>query len=101
MRKTFVARAHALTHRVVSGPGELDPSIRQAAAAGAPIHGPAGAYAEKVRRHAFKVIDDDVAALHAAGFSDAQIFELTEASAYGAALTRLDAALAALAEGGR
>jgi hypothetical protein len=100
MSTTFVDRALALTDQVVSGPGALDPPIRQAAAAGKPIDGPAGAYVEKVRRHAYKVVDEDVAALHAFGYSDAQIFELTEAAAYGAASVRLEAALAALGEGG-
>jgi hypothetical protein len=45
-----------------------------------------------VRRHAYKVTDADVDALHTAGWSDDAIFELTVATALGAALSRRDRA---------
>ena len=99
MRRTFVQRARALTEQVISAPGELDPAIRRAAATATPIDGPAGIYADKVRRFAYKVLDEDIAALAEAGYSDAAIFELTEAAAFGAASFRLEAALAAIGEG--
>lgn len=100
MSRSFVRRARALTELVLSGPGELDATVRRAAAAGEPLpDAEATAYADKVRRHAYRIVDDDVIALRAAGYSDAQIFELTEAAAYGAARVRLNAALAALGEG--
>jgi alkylhydroperoxidase family enzyme len=50
-----------------------------------------------VRRHAFKVTDDDVQALRSAGYSEDQIFEMTVAAAYGAAAARLASGLRAMA----
>ena len=49
-------------------------------------------YLEKVRLHAYKVTDDDVARLKAAGFSEDEIFEQTVSAAVAAGLERLDAA---------
>lgn len=57
---------------------------------------PLDAYVEKVRRHAYKVTDEDVAALQRAGHSDDALFEITVAAAVGAALYRLERGLAAL-----
>jgi alkylhydroperoxidase family enzyme len=96
MSRDFPARAHALTEAVLGGPGDLPPAVRRAAAEGASLPEPAAKYAEKVRRFAYKVMDEDIDALRAAGYSDSQIYELTEAAAYGAARVRLDAALAVL-----
>lgn len=53
-------------------------------------------YLEKVRLHAYKVVDRDVAELQAAGFSEDEIFEHTVSAATAAGLHRLDAALKAL-----
>jgi len=49
----------------------------------------ARAYVEKVRLHAYRVVDADVDALRTAGWSDEQIFELTVATALAAGLERL------------
>ena len=57
----------------------------------------ARAYLEKVRRHAYRVTDDDVEGLRAAGLSEDEIFELTVAAAAGAGLQRLEAGLKTLA----
>lgn len=100
MSRDFVERARALTAQVLTEPGALAPDVRHAAASGDPMDGVAGDYAAKVRKWAYRVIDGDIDALHAAGYSDAQIHELTEAAAHGAAMVRLDAALAALDDGG-
>jgi alkylhydroperoxidase family enzyme len=54
------------------------------------------AYVDKVARHAYKVTDEDVAALQRAGNSDDALFEVTVAAAVGAALERLERGLAAL-----
>jgi alkylhydroperoxidase family enzyme len=54
------------------------------------------AYLDKVSRHAYRVTDDDVEALKAAGFSDDEIFEHTVSAAVAAGLARLDAGLGAL-----
>ena len=54
------------------------------------------AYVDKVARHAYRVTDEDVAALKRAGHSEDKIFELTVAAAVGAALHRLERGMAAL-----
>jgi alkylhydroperoxidase family enzyme len=51
---------------------------------------------EKVARHAFKVTDDDIAAVRMAGFSEDQIFELVVCAAIGQATRQYETALAAL-----
>jgi len=53
-------------------------------------------YVEKVREHAYRVTDEDVAALTAAGFSDDEIFEQTVSAAAAAGLARLQSGLRAL-----
>jgi alkylhydroperoxidase family enzyme len=50
---------------------------------------------EKIRRHAYRVTDEDVNALRAR-YSEDQLFELIVAAALGAAEHRLERALAAL-----
>ena len=53
-------------------------------------------YLEKVRLHAYKVTDEDVAELKRAGFSEDEIFEQTVSAAVAAGLERLYAGLATL-----
>jgi alkylhydroperoxidase family enzyme len=71
-------------------------AVRAAAAVGEALPPPLGGYVQKVRNHAYRVLDDDIDALLGAGYSEQQIFELTQAAAFGAGLVRLEAALAAL-----
>jgi alkylhydroperoxidase family enzyme len=54
------------------------------------------AYLDKVRRHAYRITDEDVEALTRAGYSDDVVFELTVAAAVAAGLERLDAGLRVL-----
>jgi alkylhydroperoxidase family enzyme len=54
------------------------------------------AYLDKVALHAYKVTDEDLAALQRAGNSDDALFEMTVSAALGAALGRLERGLAAL-----
>ena len=82
----------AICDVVVDGPGAIAPSVRHAAFSGDEVPGEAAAYVDKVRRHAYKVTDADVEALQKAGWSDDAIFELTVATALGAALSRRDRA---------
>lgn len=91
-------RLDDLLDHVVDGPGELPSVIRYAAASGSDVPSVARAYVEKVRRHAYKVVDRDVEELKAAGWSEDQIFELTVATAVGAGVSRLDHARRALRE---
>lgn len=50
-------------------------------------------YLEKVARHAYKVTDQDVEQLKAAGLPEEEIFELTLSAALGASRARLDRGL--------
>src|SRR5919108_249244 len=55
---------------------------------------PLATYVDKVARHAYKVTDDEVAALQRGGQSENAMFELTVAAALGAALERLERGMA-------
>ncbi len=89
-------RIRMLTERVLTEPGSLDVAVRRAAAVGEALPPPLGGYVQKVRDHAYRVLDEDVDALVGAGLSEQQVFELTQAAAFGAGLVRLEATLAAL-----
>src|SRR5713226_3558703 len=86
----------ALREGVLGAPGELDREARLAILKGS---GPPGLqpYLQKVREHAYRVVDRDVEALREAGWSEDALFEATIATAVGEGLRRLDAGLAALA----
>jgi alkylhydroperoxidase family enzyme len=91
----------ALVERVLRGPAHTSVEQRAVCAGTTPAvgHGlppAAEAVIEKIRRHAYKVTDEDVAALRAAGLDDDQIYDLTAATAVGVAQRRLAAAMAAL-----
>jgi alkylhydroperoxidase family enzyme len=88
-----------LVDAVLAGPGALDPDIRRAAADGADLPEALRGYLDKVARHAYKVTDEDVEALRAAGYSEDQIFEATVSCALGACLRRLEAGLSAIDRG--
>ena len=83
--------------RVLHGPGASTPEARQAAFA-SDVDDDLAAYVDKVRRHAYKVTDEDVAALRQR-YTDDELFEITVAAAMGAALSRRDAALRAMGRG--
>jgi alkylhydroperoxidase family enzyme len=97
----FGARLQELHERVTEGRGELPAGVRRAAARGHSLPGEAQTYAEKVRRHAYKIVDKDVEDLRAAGWSEDQIFELTIAIAMGEGMSRWQHARRALAEASR
>ena len=88
------------------GPGHTPSELRKAVMAraarlasqrsGAPAPAPFGNYVDKVAQHAYKVTDADVTALQQAGNSDDVLFEVTSTAAVGAALGRLERAMAAL-----
>ena len=85
-----------LVDAVLAGPGTLDPEIRRAAAERAEVPEALRGYLDKVARHAYKVTDEDVDALRAAGYSEDQIFEATVSCALGACLRRLEAGLSTI-----
>jgi alkylhydroperoxidase family enzyme len=101
-----------LTAAILETPGDTDTALRRAVEAHAGALGgrdaaPQGAipadlvaYVEKVARHAYKVTDGDIERLREAGYSEDAIFELTLATALGAARSRLERGLAALEASG-
>lgn len=96
----------ALLASLFDGRGETDPALRRAVAEraeraslgaeGGALPPPVDGYVDKVARHAYRVTDDDVAALKAAGHSEDAIFEITLAAAVGAGVVRMERGLAAL-----
>jgi hypothetical protein len=97
---------------VLHGRGATPPALRQAAAAraaevaGLPPGEPPGeipadlqTYVETVGRHAYRVTDEDIAALKRAGWSEDAIFEVSVSAAVGAGTSRLERGLAALRGG--
>jgi len=86
---------------ILETPGEADSGLRRAVAAyaggkEAAIPEELRPYVDKVARNAYKVTDEDVDRLRAAGYSEDAIFELTLAAALGASRARLDAGLQAM-----
>jgi len=86
---------------ILETPGDADTDLRRAVAAyaggeDAAIPEDLRPYVDKVALNAYKVTDDDVESLRAAGYSEDAIFELTLAAALGASRARLDAGLRAM-----
>jgi alkylhydroperoxidase family enzyme len=71
---------------------------RRAAFDNAGLDAPLSTLIDKVAMQAYKVTDDDIAAVKASGLSEDQIYELVVCAAVGQATRQYDTALAALAE---
>ncbi len=111
MDNRYMALVRRLVDAVLTSVGDTEPDIRRAAEAraaalgGRPVETTAelpaalDAYVDKVARHAYKVTDDDIAALRQAGYSQDAIFEVTLSAALGAGLSRLERGLAGLKGG--
>ncbi len=82
--------------RILEGDGTASHGERRAAFDGIGLAEPLGGLADKVAKHAYKVTDEDVAAVKASGRSEDQIFELVVCAAIGQAARQYDAAMAAL-----
>jgi len=82
---------------VLDGPGTTDPSLRYAAAEGVGVPDDLKTLVEKVHRHAYKVTDEEIAALQTK-YGDDQLFEIIVSAAVGASRQRLLAGLKALGE---
>ena len=91
----MISGVERVRRAVVEEPGELPAAVREALVAGKPAPPPFHAYVEKVRRHAYRVTDAEVAAL-VAETSEDEVYEATVAAALGAGLARLEAGLAAI-----
>lgn len=101
MDDRFAAQRRQIEDRLLAGPAESSPALRAAAAANAgDLPADLAAYVDKVHRHAYRVTDDDVAAMRAAGRTEDEIVEITWAAAAGAASAHFDAAARALGKGG-
>jgi alkylhydroperoxidase family enzyme len=87
------AEASRLVDAVLDGAGASSPTARRAAFAGRAADPAVARYLDVVRRHAYRVTDEDVERLRAAGLDDDAIFELTVATAVGAGMERLRAGL--------
>lgn len=87
----------ALVKRILEGPGEAPHSDRRAAFANRGLSEPVSALVEKVALHAWRVTDEDIAAVRASGLSEDQVFEIAVCTAVGESNRQMDAALAALA----
>lgn len=87
-----------VTHAVLDSAGVTSTAIRWAAFHRRFDDLPAALrpYVDLVARHAYRVTDEDVAALKQAGYSEDAIFEITAAAALGAAVVRLERGLIAL-----
>ncbi len=96
MKDPYAERWQHLQDALLRGSGHLDAATRQSLASSRSIPESLATYAEKVTRYAYKVTDDDVANLRAAGYSEDQLFEATLSIAFGAAQTRLRAGIDAL-----
>jgi hypothetical protein len=88
----------ATASAVLHGPGTTTAEQRQSVARGEPPE-ELRALVDKIRRHAYKVTDEDWAPLRAR-YSEDQLFELVVAAAFGAAEERLEAGLRALEAAG-
>ena len=82
-------RIEALRAAVIDSKGALDSSIRRAAVEDGELPAEVAAYADRVRKQAHTVTDEDIEALRGIGYSDDEIFELTVSLALGAGLRRL------------
>jgi len=86
-----------MARTIFDGDGATAPAVRRAAGdRGGEVPPALVPLIDKIRRHAYKVTDDDIAAARAAGYSEDQLFEIIIATALGVALGRLDRALAAV-----
>ena len=88
--------ANRLVEAVLDGDGATPPEARHAAFAGRVEHPEVSRYVDIVRRHAYRVTDEDVERLRSAGLDDDAIFELTVAAALGVGVGRLRAGLSLL-----
>jgi hypothetical protein len=86
----------AVVARILEGDGSASHAQRRAAFDSAELTEPLRTLIEKIAKHAYKVTDDDIAAILASGLSEDQIFEVAVCAAFGEATRQYDTALAAL-----
>jgi alkylhydroperoxidase family enzyme len=87
-----------LRYSVFDAPAVTEPALRRAAGGDGPLPDEWRSYAGTVRDASYRVTDDDVARLIAAGHTEDEIFEVTVAVAVGAALRSYEAGRAGSGE---
>jgi hypothetical protein len=92
----FIRARQALIARILDGHGRAAHAQRRAAFDNAGLAEPLRALIDKVRKRAYTVTDEDIAAVKASGLSEDQIFELVVCAAIGQATRQYDTAFAAL-----
>lgn len=94
--------AEILRRRVLEGPGETEPVLRQRVAAraagGPPVEAPYDNLARQIGEAACRTTDAQVASVVTAAGSEKAAFELVAAAATGASLLRWERAINALEE---
>ena len=82
----------------LSPKGELSQELRRAAAQNQGLPPAMAPVVDKIARHAYRVTDEDIASLKAAGYSEDQIYEMVVSAAVGRAYSMAEKALAVLHE---
>jgi hypothetical protein len=85
--------------QVLDGPGEVEPSVRRAAASGSGVPADLQSLVDKIHKHAYRVTDEDIARLQGT-HSDDYLFEIVVSGALGASRKRLLAGMQALEAAG-
>ena len=80
---------------VLTGPGETAPELRQAVARNEAVPPELQSLVDKIRQHAYRVTDEDVARVQSA-YGDDKAFEIIVSAALGASRQRRVTGLAAL-----
>jgi hypothetical protein len=96
MNDRFAGIRRQLEDPVLAGAGESAPELRQAAANQASLPEELRAVVDKIHQHAYRITDEEVAALRNT-YSDDQLLEVFAAAAVGAARLRLEKALQVVA----
>jgi hypothetical protein len=86
----------ALVTRILERDGKASHTQRRNAFDNAGFSIPLSTLIDKVAKHAYRVVDDDIAASIASGLSEDQIFEMVVCAAIGQACRQYDTALGAL-----
>jgi alkylhydroperoxidase family enzyme len=99
----YAAQVQSLKDALTAPGGDTAVALRRALLEGRISEAPASLapYLEKVRLRAWTITDEDVDALKRQGYTEDQIFEVTTTAAIGAALMRMDRAMAVLKESAR
>ena len=81
---------------VLETPGDAPNDLRQKVYDRQPVDEPLASYAAKIAEHPYRITDEDIDALKAAGYSEDAIFELTLAAATREGVRRYEIGMKAL-----